>query len=127
MFATMSCNQPDGHQHGNKDQPSVQLNEGKPWAANIETTEGIKAMQAILASAPDSPDEANCQKLKSDLQVEFGQIIQLCTMTGEAHNQLHNYLMPLGEEIDQLDKASTCQAEVKAISHTLKEYNTYFN
>lgn len=126
LLAAMSCNQPDSLHHDHKDAP-IQLNDGKTWAANIETTEGIKAMQEILANAQKMPDAASCQKLKSDLQIEFSQVIQLCTMTGEAHNQLHNYLMPLAEEIDQLDKRSTCQAEVKAINHTLKEYSKYFH
>jgi hypothetical protein len=128
LISFMACGQKHAHSDADKDQSSIQLNDGKPWTANPETTAGIEALQSLVAQMPSSSEQADCQKLKSELKTEFDNIIKQCTMEGEAHNQLHNYLMPLAEEIDQLDAGanSSCQVQVKTVRQTLGEYTTYF-
>jgi hypothetical protein len=88
--------------------------------ANSETTEGIYAMLALIEEFQNqfSSDYAGLQE---NLTIEFQTIFKKCTMKGEAHDQLHNYLMPLKEELDQLS--------AKNIEHTrlyLIDYAQYF-
>lgn len=100
----------------------VTLDNGKLWVANPETTEGIKNMQKIIA---ERKQEATGAVLKEALENEFQMIFEKCTMTGEAHNQLHNYLVPLKMKLNQLDGTNDEQV-ISEIDAYLKEYSNYF-
>ncbi len=101
---------------------NVTLDNGKLWIANPETTQGIHNMQKILS---ERKQEASGAVLKEALEKEFEMIFEKCTMEGEAHEQLHNYLLPLKRKLNQLD--GTNDAEVLTdIESYLKEYPNYF-
>ena len=100
----------------------VTLDNGKLWVANPETTEGIKNMQKIIS---ERKQEATGAVLKEALENEFQMIFEKCTMTGEAHNQLHNYLLPLKMKLNQLDGTND-EAVISEIDAHLKEYSNYF-
>jgi len=55
---------------------------------------------------------------------EFTGIFQKCTMKGESHNQLHNFLLPLKEMLEKLEEHSEKQdlEEIKSYLHTYKNY-----
>lgn len=110
-----------GHEHGTT---PVTLNNGVKWAANPETTKGIQNMSELIDTyvSSNSGDHA---KLSDDLSKEFDSILQQCTMSGEAHDQLHNYLMPLKEKIDKLAEDGS-NAKIKDIQSYLDDYSTYF-
>jgi hypothetical protein len=59
--------------------------------------------------------------LKDSLQVEFKTIFQKCTMKGEAHDQLHNFLIPVKKELDQLSVEN-----IDELTKYLKTYSNYF-
>lgn len=100
----------------------VTLDNGKLWIANPETTEGIHNMQKIIS---ERGKEAAGSDIKEALENEFQMISEKCTMEGEAHEQLHNYLLPLKMKLNKLD--GTNDAEVlKDIENHLKEYPKYF-
>lgn len=87
------------------DEPEVsrtQLNNGKKWIANAETVEAIDNMIAILATEYEEERVINYASDGQKLEIEFEKMIANCTMTGEAHEQLHLYIMPLKLEINSL-------------------------
>jgi peptidoglycan hydrolase CwlO-like protein len=102
---------------------SVSSNNGMLWNANAETTQGIKNMQALLDNY--SSETGNSEKLISDLKEEFAMIFKKCTMTGEAHDQLHNYLIPLKTKIQNLSAGITVE-KTDDIKKYLKDYFSYF-
>lgn len=106
----------------------VELNALKPWKANSATTEGIKIMQANIATFSDENNIEAYGFLKSDLEDAFTTIFQKCTMKGEAHNQLHNYLKPMlpildGFESKELD---SCKFYCAKMERHLAGYANYF-
>ena len=103
--------------------PAVQLDNGKRWKANPETTQGIAAMSAILDEHAKKPMAKTV--LKDTLEAEFQMIFQKCTMTGEAHNQLHNYLIPLHRMLSAMDERSG-EKEIVAMRDHLQAYGKYF-
>lgn len=107
---------------------TVQLNNGQKWPANVETTEGIRNMSALLNGFNDTPEMNDCQTLKAKLSTEFDMLIQQCTMTGEAHDQLHNYLIPLREKFELLDSpdGEGCRKAMNDIRSYLDAYGNYF-
>jgi hypothetical protein len=107
---------------------TVQLNNGQKWTANAETTEGIKNMSALINNFNDTPEMNDCRALKAKLTSEFDMLIQKCTMTGEAHDQLHNYLIPLREKFEALDSpdGEQCSKALNDIRDHLGAYGNYF-
>lgn len=101
--------------------PSVTLDNGQRWKANPETTTGIANMVDILGAY--DPASGNPAELKAALEDEFGLIFERCTMEGEAHNQLHNYLLPIHHQLR--DFAAT-EAQRSAMGEHLTAYATYF-
>jgi hypothetical protein len=115
LFAGLQTACQKTHQHEATN--AVQLDNGKKWVANPETTTGIKNMQEILSGAAGQDKD-----LKAGLENEFQLIFKNCTMKGEAHNQLHNYLLPLKDKLKDLGAGSP----EKLIE--IKEYlDTYFD
>ncbi|MCC6401741.1 MAG: hypothetical protein IT227_13335 [Flavobacteriales bacterium] len=101
--------------------PLVSLNNGQRWKANPETTSGIANMVGILgAYEPASGDPA---ALKAALEEEFGLIFERCTMEGEAHEQLHNYLLPIHH---QLRDFTATEEQHAALSAHLAAYGDHF-
>src|SRR5690606_14851113 len=72
----------------------VKLDNGEKWIANVETTEGIDNMLSIIEKE-ESKETSDYVALKGSLDKEFNVVLEKCTMTGESHDQLHNYLLPL--------------------------------
>jgi hypothetical protein len=108
------------HQH----QEVVKLDNGKKWKANPETTQGIKNMRDMVKTQMET-GKTDAVKLQQNLNKEFNTILQKCTMTGEAHNQLHNYLIPIKDKIKKLS-ANTPKAEIQELMTYLDSYKTYF-
>lgn len=108
---------------------AVQLNNGEKWQANPETTQGIQAMLQLTANFSTDGADADYAMLKKGLVTEFETIFKKCTMTGEAHNQLHNYLIPLKGLLEKLDSSdpATNKATLELIGKHLGEYERYFN
>jgi hypothetical protein len=119
-FIVSACN--NSNQGGSE--TILQLDNGKKWKANTETTNGVSNMIAVLDRYNEDGDNGDYSKLKSDLEKEYNLIFKNCTMTGAAHDQLHNYLMPLKEIIDQLDEPQP--ETILLLDDHLQMYFEYF-
>ncbi|MGC4232116.1 MAG: hypothetical protein QM594_03835 [Niabella sp.] len=102
----------------------VTLDNGKKWSANKETTEGIEKMKTILQKG--IAEHKAPSELLPGLQQEFKTIFDKCTMTGEAHNQLHHFLIPLKNQLDGLKSDSASAKEMEALQEYLDTYSQYF-
>jgi len=114
----------DNHENGGE----IQLNDGKLWLANYETTRGILNMQKLLNTFSGGESLEAYATLKSNLEKEFGTIITECTMKGESHNQLHNFLVPLKGLFNDLGSSdlATCKKSFETLNKHLAAYSTYF-
>jgi len=81
-------------QHHNEVE-ELQLNKGKLWEANSETSEGINAMLELMANFSELENPEAYATLKQNLETQFKTIIEKCSMTGEAHDQLHLFIVPM--------------------------------
>lgn len=106
----------------------LKLNNGDLWMANAETTEGIQKMGQLAANFSDTENMEAYPELKTKLEAEFGTIISKCTMTGEAHDQLHNYLLPMKPLFKDLaaEDLATRKAGLGKLTKYLSEYSAYF-
>jgi hypothetical protein len=107
---------------------SVQLNNGTKWQANPETTTGINNMIQILSDFQEGENASDYVMLKKNLEAEFTMIFEKCTMTGDAHDQLHNYLMPLKDLLAKLESSDAIVSStvVADTDEHLQLYGEYF-
>ena len=106
----------------------LKLNNGDLWMANAETTEGIEKMTQLIANFTDTENMEAYAELKKTLETEFGTIISKCTMTGESHDQLHNYLLPMKPLFKDLaaEDLETRKGALEKLTKHLSEYSAYF-
>ena len=102
----------------------VQLDNGKKWKANAETITGISNMSSLVQGGITGKTDAT--KLHDSLQVELKAIFDKCTMTGESHNQLHNYLLPLKGQLDKLKAGSSDINTLEEMQEYLVTFKNYF-
>lgn len=111
----------DGHE---ETAGKVQMDNGKKWKANAETITGISNMSSLVQNGLAGKIDA--ARLYDSLQVEFKTIFDKCTMTGESHSQLHNFLLPLKGQLDKL-KAGNSEIEIlEEIQEHLLTFKNYF-
>lgn len=119
---------PKTNEHEQAGNEVLQLNNGKLWEANLETTAGIDNMKLLIKSFTERDNIEAYAKVKQNLEKEFGTIIAKCTMTGEAHNQLHKYLIPMKDLFAGLTASDleTRKASLNKINIHLEAYRKYF-
>ena len=106
----------------------VTLNNGELWLANPETTEGINKMKARMNSFKDFEKVEAYSTLKKGLETDFTELFQKCTMKGDAHHQLHNYLYPIIDMFEGLESSelTVCKKSFKDLNLHLDTYSDYF-
>ncbi len=109
---------------------TVSLDNGKKWEANPETTEGILKMidsvKGVLKTGGTNID--GYRALGVTLQKDFNTIFEKCTMTGEAHEQLHNYLLPMVDLVKTFEEkdVAACSKALPELKEHLGNYYVYF-
>lgn len=112
------------HQQG----AGLVLDNGQKWKANPETTTGVANMVQLAQSFTDTGKSSAYAVLKTQLEDEFTLIFKQCTMKGEAHNQLHTFLLPLKPLFKELASSnlSTRKESLAKLKVHLAEYTNYF-
>jgi ABC-type Zn2+ transport system substrate-binding protein/surface adhesin len=106
----------------------IQLNNDTKWVANIETTEGVEKMQALLKAQKTSSIE-DYHQLASTLNDIKNNLVKACTMKGASHDNLHIWLYPLIKKISALSETNNLNEATKIkqrILENLEVYSNYF-
>jgi hypothetical protein len=106
----------------------LKLNNGNLWEANSETTEGINAMLQLMNNFSDDENPTAYATLKQELETEFKTIVEKCTMTGEAHDQLHVFIVPMRDLFNGLtiSDIENSKENFNKLNAHLQEYKNYF-
>lgn len=129
----MSCSE---HQEEHKTTLNTESNfddvlrddNGNPWEVQFSTDSLVRVMQDKVSSFEDGSSLDEYAALKGDLNEDFSEIFNRCNMTGEAHNQLHNYLIPLRNEIRKINDTinDSNPSQIHEIRSYLSEFERYF-
>lgn len=115
------------HQH-ETEATDLGLNDGSKWEVNAEMMGPITAMKETLAQSTSTTlDEYN--DLGSQLQSQNQELISSCTMNGPAHDELHKWLLPHLDLVDNLAKSSDLSSASSAkgdLLKSMKTFDTYF-
>lgn len=105
----------------------LRLNKGEKWEVSNGISTRIEKMGDIIkATDIQNFDPA---ELSYTLHVEIRMMTSICATKGEAHNQLHNYIDPLKEQVSGLRIANNVAKGplLQSIQTYLHQYKTYFN
>lgn len=119
----------DHHAHEAR---AVQLDDnGNKWKADAATKTGMEGLhQAVRSFRSDvkNPSITDYQRLHGELNAMVDGIFKSCTMTGEAHHQLHNYLTTVVASVKTLEGTDGHASEdaLQTLERHLGEFHSFF-
>lgn len=110
------------HQHS--DDEAIQLNNGEKWKVDENMMVYIHNMEneVVLFDTQKSKDY---KTLANHLKKNIDLLTSNCTMKGQAHDELHKWLLPFIDLVDAFSKDNSTEHLIK-IQQEFKIFNTYF-
>lgn len=106
----------------------LELNGNERWMVNEEMKPYISKSEEILKDYIAS-DLSDYELLAQQLNEEIRGLIKSCTMEGKSHEELHKWLHPYMEKINQLSKSqdqAKTSALVSELQQSFQTYHQYF-
>ena len=115
------------HQHSHETQ-TIELNNGDKWKVDSNMITHIRNMENDVISIAKL-EQKDYKSLAKKLQSNIDLLTSNCTMEGTAHDELHKWLLPY---IDMVNQLSEIKNETEAskqftnIQHSFTTFNQYF-
>jgi len=115
------------HAHEHEVRSELKLDAGKKWPADAITRDTYAAIGKDLGAAKIT-DNATAQKFASAQDKRIADLLKGCTMTGEAHNQLHVLIAKTSGDVAALRSARPDQLEpaMAQLRTTVALFGKYF-
>lgn len=110
------------HEHSNDE--AIQLNDGQKWKVDVDMIAHIRTMENDVTSF-DKETPENYQLLADNLKKNLDLLTSNCTMKGQAHDELHKWLLPYIELVDDFSKDKSNENLAK-IQESFTTFNQYF-
>jgi hypothetical protein len=111
-------------EHHHDEHEAIVLNNGEKWKVDDNMMEHIRNMEKDVTAFAGNSDKDYAQ-LATKLKTNLDLLTSNCTMKGQAHDELHKWLVPYIELVDTLEKNQS-EAEFKAIQDSFETFNQYF-
>jgi len=106
--------------------PALELNDGRKWEMDEHTRASFSKMaDSFLRADPSAMTEAGRKQAGQELQEDLKGLIQGCTMTGAAHDQLHAYLAGYIPAVAALAESGRVE-DAEEVRRYLETYDDYF-
>lgn len=102
---------------------AINLNDGKKWTVDSIMMVYIRAMETDIQAYSQSKET---ERLSDSLQTNIGRLTASCTMKGQAHDELHKWLLPFIATADSL-KEKKEENSLKNLEAALTRFHIYFN
>ncbi len=126
LFSCTNNASQDGHQHHAGE--SIALNKGQKWKVDDNMLVHIRNMEKDVAEYVGSGAK-DYRTLAKKLQTNTNLLTSNCTMKGKAHDEMHKWLLPYIDLVNELSK-TTIDSEAAGIVENLQEsfitFNQYF-
>ena len=119
---TSQATKTEVHEHSNDE--TIQLNDGQKWKVDVDMMAHIRTMENDVTSF-DKETPENYQLLADNLKKNLDLLTSNCTMKGEAHDELHKWLLPYIELVDHFSKDKSNENLAK-IQESFTTFNQYF-
>lgn len=110
---------------------ALQLNNGKKWQADSSTNNNVSNLQSVIQEFYDNNNlTIPAYKLAAgELQTGLDKMVRECKMKGPDHDALHLWLVPLMQQVKELNKAVTTDDASRifaGIDQHVNRYNQFF-
>jgi hypothetical protein len=125
LIALLATSCGNSHKSHNQEAVQIELNNGQKWNVNSEMTPYILDAEQILMDYNGS----NHKGLAEQLNAKNKGLIKSCTMDGKSHEELHKWLHPHMQLIENLDDAeNTEEADIiiDELKTSFQNYHKYF-
>lgn len=115
------------HDHAANEQAESTSSSGllnQKWVVNEEMKPFVAEAEAIV-DAYVSNGETDYLTLAANLEEKNTQLIKSCTMDGESHDALHEWLYPHIELLKALEKAESVEAANGVVGQLQTSFETY--
>ena len=110
------------HQHSESE--TIQLNNGEKWKVDDNMMIHIRNMEKEVVHF-DQEKSTNYSLLANKLKTNIDILTSNCTMKGQAHDELHKWLVPYIELVDSFSKEKSAN-QFTEIQNSFKTFNQYF-
>lgn len=118
----------EDHSHSSSSESRIELNDNERWEVNEEMMVHIENIKLIIHQF-DSASNRDYDELGKDLEKGINAITSSCTMTGRAHDELHKWLLPFIDHVNQLTEATDIEEKKRKfpqIRESMNEFDKYF-
>jgi len=116
----------DNHHHNEHE--AIVLDNGNKWIVVETMLVYIRNMEKAVNSF-DGKESKDYTALAKTIDENLTELTSKCTMDGQAHDELHKWLVPFIELSEQFDKATELVEQEKIYTEfktSFVEFNTYF-
>ena len=110
------------HQHSESE--TIQLNNGEKWKVDDNMMLHIRNMEKDIIHF-DQEKSTNYSLLADKLKTNIDLLTSNCTMKGQAHDELHKWLVPYIELVDSFSKEKSAN-QFTEIQNSFLTFNQYF-
>jgi len=125
--AAHEANHSEAHEHADHDL-GIELNNGEVWKVDDNMMVFIQQMDTeVTAFAGKNYDDY--QVLAMNLTENIDKLTANCTMTGQAHDELHKWLLPYIDTVNDFAKAENekdAQEQFLHIEASMLTFNQFF-
>lgn len=117
----------DEHHHDDESE-AIELNNGEKWKVDANMITHIRNMENDINHFANV-EQKDFKSLAEKLQANIDLLTSNCTMTGQAHDELHKWLLPYMDLVDELSVAEDkieAEKQFQEIQSSFKTFNHYF-
>lgn len=115
------------HPHG-AELTTIELNKGEKWKVDTNMITHIRNMESDVSSFANA-EQKDYEALSVKLQSNIDLLTSNCTMKGKAHDELHKWLLPYIDMVEDLSEAKDETAASKQFENiriSFATFNQYF-
>jgi hypothetical protein len=117
----------NNHHHDDESE-AIELNNGEKWKVDANMITHIRNMENDINHFANV-EQKDFKSLAEKLQANIDLLTSNCTMTGQAHDELHKWLLPYMDLVDELSVAEDkieAEKQFQEIQSSFKTFNHYF-
>mgnify|MGYP003592189469 FL=1 len=117
----------DEHHHDHESE-AIELNNGEKWTVDANMLTHIRTMENDVISFA-KVEQKDYKVLSEKLQASIDLLTSNCTMTGQAHDELHKWLLPYMDLVEELSEAineAEALQQFENIQTSFTTFNQYF-
>ena len=119
------------HHHHDDEADAIQMDGDKKWVVVPEMMKYIRNIEDAVVefSKKENTSFDDYKNLAQQIEKNLGDLTSNCTMTGQAHDELHKWLVPfldLSKEFSESKNQEEAKNNFQKVKESFEVFNKYF-